>query len=170
MNDRQSGYRIGGAGVPGGSGAGGPGAFLARVVGAIAAVGFFLLALFLGAFVFVALLIAAAVGTIVFRVWLWWQTRKLGREYGGAGDGSTQGTGRSGSGPRGTSGRRPGGTGGSSGGTVVDAEYEVLSDEDREGPGSRSAEEREGDAATGAGSGSSERNRPDRSRAGDSER
>jgi hypothetical protein len=115
------GYRVGG---PGGSpGARGPSAVLARVVGAVVAVGFFVMAMFLGAFMFVALIVAGVVGTIAFRIWLWWQMRKMGDSAASAGLFNVGGRSPYGPPPTNPSPR--------SGSTIVDGEYDVLSGDDR---------------------------------------
>lgn len=55
----------------------GPGAFLARAVGMVAAVGVLAISLIFGAFVITAILAIGLVGAIALRVWFWWKQRKF---------------------------------------------------------------------------------------------
>lgn len=98
----------------------GPGAFLARAVGMVAAVGLLALSLVFGAFVLTALLAVALVGGIALRVWLWWQQRKFRSAANAPG---------SGPGPRPRAPhRRP------DQGDIVEGEFEVVSEGDDDAP------------------------------------
>ncbi|MEO0974831.1 MAG: hypothetical protein AAFX85_17220 [Pseudomonadota bacterium] len=94
--------------------ASGPGAFLTRAVGAVAAVGLLTLSLVFGAFVLTALLAVGLVGAVGLRIWLWWQRRRFVGQP-----------------PTGASRRQPR-TGASQAGDgdVVEGEFEVLDDQD----------------------------------------
>ncbi|MEM9386370.1 MAG: hypothetical protein AAGA68_15035 [Pseudomonadota bacterium] len=97
----------------------GPGAFLARAVGMVAAVGVLAISLIFGAFVITTLLAIGLVGAIALRVWLWWQERKF------QASGATRG-------PH-TAPRPPPRNRGKDG-DVVEGEFEVLH-EDGDDPG-----------------------------------
>jgi hypothetical protein len=144
MNERFRGFRVDGPGASGGGRTNGPVAVVARIVGAIAAVGFFALTLFLGAFVLVGVVAAAVVGAVVFRIWYWWQTRGMrDDDAGGRFGAGASGASRGGSGP--FSGEPAGRHTPPREGAVVDGEYEVL-DEDEGGTGEH--DDRDGAGST----------------------
>jgi hypothetical protein len=125
-------YRIGpGRGLP--PGAHGPAGVVARIVGAVVAIGILVLSAFLGAIFLVSLVAATLIGTVALRIWIWWQTRRGGRhtsswEDAGHGHRPTNQT-------RSTTWSRPGRRAGDgrprTGGMVVDGEFEVVSDQPR---------------------------------------
>ena len=100
---------------PRGGAPAGPGAVLARAVGAVAAIGLFALSLVFGAFVLTALLAVGLIGAIALRVWLWWQQRKYAASGGGAYTRTTP--------------PRPSSSGTAGGSDVVEGEFEVLYEE-----------------------------------------
>ncbi|MEO0421318.1 MAG: hypothetical protein AAF184_03215 [Pseudomonadota bacterium] len=103
----------------GGAPAGGPGAFLARAVGMVAAVGVLAISLIFGAFVITAVLAIALVAAVAFRVWFWWHQRKL------RASGSPHGPSPS---------RRPRPPPRAGGGDVVEGEFEVVEEHGDDDP------------------------------------